>query len=77
MILPITLLLLSYLHREGISGLKMTDVIQSTASQSGTIAESRSTLMNTLDDLLEHYLNLLHEYQRLRSNLADYFSSVH
>ena len=37
---------------------------------------SSETLRDTLDDLLERYLNLLHEYQLLQHNLTKTMSSV-
>ena len=38
--------------------------------------ERRRMLQDTLDDLLERYLNLLDDYQRIRLELSDHFSHV-
>ncbi len=37
---------------------------------------SKETLVRSLDELLERYLNLLDEYQKLRQILNDNLSSV-
>ena len=54
----------------------MAQVIWSTTSQGSDASTSSKTLLRTLDDLLERYLNLLHEYQAQQKDVATGFSSV-
>ena len=54
----------------------MAEVIEPMGLQTKHPSESREPLVHTLDDFLERYLNLLHEYQRLQSDLSKHLSSV-
>jgi len=58
------------------SALKMVEVLQSLKSQSKTRPEVKETLLRTLDDLLERYLNLLHDHQFQQSEMSEHLSSV-
>lgn len=54
----------------------MAELLQSWELQNQNHPETKETLVRTLDDLLERYLNLLHDYQALQSKLSEHFASV-
>ena len=54
----------------------MAQVILPTTPQGDDASNSSKTLLRTLDDLLERYLKLFHEYQALQKDVAKSFSSV-
>ena len=54
----------------------MAETVKPTISQRMQASEDRDALVHNLDDLFERYLNLLHEYQIVRRELAKHLSSV-
>lgn len=54
----------------------MAAVLRSFELQDKNPPEIKETLVRTLDDLLERYLDLLHDYQSLQSELSEHLSSV-
>ena len=64
------------LDKQGLQRRRMAQVILPTTPQGNDASNSSKTLLRTLDDLLERYLKLLHEYQALQKDVAKSFSSV-
>ena len=54
----------------------MASVIERPVSDPKGIRESEEILMQTLDDLLERYLNLLDRYQSLQQAFSGQLSAV-
>lgn len=54
----------------------MTEVANSLDVQSKNVPEPTESLVRHLDDLLERYLNLLHDYQTLQQHLSKNLSAV-
>ena len=48
-----------------------------TTPPASKILESKKTLTRSLDDLLERYLHLLDQHQKLQQDLNRYLSNVH
>ena len=57
---------------------RMAEVLSPGTAPSATkILESKETLTRSLDDLLERYLRLLDQHQKLQQDLNRYLSNVH
>lgn len=54
----------------------MADVLTQPATRPSVPSASKETLVRSLDDVLEHYLTLLDQHQRLQQNLTKHFSEV-
>ncbi len=54
----------------------MAQVAQQLLDGSSRVSESKAVLTCTLDDILERYLDLLHQYQSLQQNLCRDLSTV-
>lgn len=54
----------------------MTQTLQLSALDTQSISRSKAELTQTLDDLLEQYLNLLDQYQLLQTKLSKQLASV-
>ena len=54
----------------------MAQVIQQIQQQTSPTSESKGVLARTLENLLERYLHLLHQYQTLQQDLCHRLSRV-
>ena len=54
----------------------MAQVVQQTRRQPAQRLENKEALARTLDDLLEQYLYLVHQYQTLQQDLCHALSNV-
>lgn len=54
----------------------MVEVLPQPVCPSKTSSEDQEALVQTLDHLLERYLQLLHQHQTLQRDLAEQLSSV-
>lgn len=54
----------------------MAEVLQSLDLQNKNRPEAKEALVRTLENLLKRYLNLVHDYQSLQSELSEHLSSV-
>lgn len=56
--------------------LSMTDLVTSSPPEHSVAVSESEAQLDRLDSLLEQYLNLLHEYQKTRSEVSEHFSKV-
>ena len=54
----------------------MAEVLIQSPTRPDVPSESKETLVRSLDDVLEHYLALLDQYQTLQQKLARHLSDV-